>query len=68
MNEGWICPKCGHVYAPSVPDCSRCPAPTMTIGLRMDDVCTCGTTMICPIHQQRHMTPYGGDRSSAEAD
>lgn len=24
MNEGWICPKCGRVYAPSVSVCEEC--------------------------------------------
>lgn len=25
MNiKGWICPKCGNVYAPSVEECPRC--------------------------------------------
>lgn len=23
-NYGWICPKCGHVYAPHVNECSKC--------------------------------------------
>ena len=23
-NYGWICPKCGAVYAPTVPSCLRC--------------------------------------------
>jgi len=21
---GWVCPKCGNVYAPSVPQCTEC--------------------------------------------
>jgi predicted ATP-dependent serine protease len=24
-NEGWICPKCGQVFAPWVCKCDRCP-------------------------------------------
>lgn len=24
--QGWICPKCGHVYAPFVAECIHCPA------------------------------------------
>lgn len=24
MSEGWICPKCGSVYAPWVTECVRC--------------------------------------------
>lgn len=24
MKEGWVCPKCGSVYAPWVPSCRRC--------------------------------------------
>lgn len=23
-NQGWVCPKCGKVYAPWVSECSRC--------------------------------------------
>jgi hypothetical protein len=26
MNEGWSCPKCGKVYAPSVLACEECNA------------------------------------------
>ena len=24
MNSGWICPKCGRVYAPFIPECQHC--------------------------------------------
>lgn len=24
MNKGWICPKCGRVYAPYIPECQHC--------------------------------------------
>ena len=24
MNNGWICPKCGRVYAPFIPECHHC--------------------------------------------
>lgn len=23
-NKGWVCPKCGRVYAPFMPDCPPC--------------------------------------------
>lgn len=23
-NKGWICPKCGRVYAPYMPECQHC--------------------------------------------
>ena len=26
MNEGWVCPKCGTVYAPLVTGCNKCNA------------------------------------------
>ena len=28
MQEGWVCPKCGNVYAPFVSKCVRCNCPT----------------------------------------
>jgi hypothetical protein len=24
MNEGWVCPKCGRVFAPWVSECKYC--------------------------------------------
>lgn len=27
MAEGWTCPKCGCVYAPYMPECTRCNNP-----------------------------------------
>ena len=24
MNNGWVCPKCGRVYAPYIPECMFC--------------------------------------------
>lgn len=24
MNEGWKCPECGTIWAPSVSECPRC--------------------------------------------
>lgn len=30
---GWICPKCGAVYAPHVSTCQRCLTPYITYGL-----------------------------------
>lgn len=24
INEGWICPKCGRIYAPSITMCLPC--------------------------------------------
>lgn len=24
MNNGWVCPKCGRVYAPYIPECWHC--------------------------------------------
>ena len=28
MSEGWLCPRCGHVLAPFVPECT-CPPTSM---------------------------------------
>lgn len=30
-RQGWVCPKCGHVYSPSTPECWTCNAPSTTI-------------------------------------
>lgn len=24
ITPGWVCPKCGSIYAPYTPECSRC--------------------------------------------
>lgn len=24
IRQGWVCPKCGHVYAPSWYECTNC--------------------------------------------
>ena len=24
MKEGWVCPKCGRVYSPIMPECHQC--------------------------------------------
>lgn len=34
IPEGWRCPDCRHVYAPSVKECARCPR---TLGQRIAD-------------------------------
>ncbi len=34
MNTGWVCPKCGDVYAPHVPTCSHCNATSLADRLR----------------------------------
>ena len=26
-QSGWLCPGCGHSYAPWVPECHHCPEP-----------------------------------------
>jgi len=30
IQQGWECPKCKRVYAPSTPMCWYCPVPTST--------------------------------------
>lgn len=57
MSEGWICPKCGSVYAPFVAECANCK--TMPVVLsgstntRPTFACTCGSSAsngVCPLH------------------
>jgi hypothetical protein len=31
VQRGWECPRCAHVYAPSVIMCLHCPATTETV-------------------------------------
>lgn len=31
MTNGWICPKCGRVYAPFIPECQHCNKEVKTI-------------------------------------
>lgn len=48
MTEGWVCPKCGSVYAPFVMKCEQCCRRIVVSD--ESQPCTCGTTMACPIH------------------
>jgi hypothetical protein len=52
---GWICPKCGSVYAPFVADCAACNGRlTQTVSYGSD-------TDLCPAcHQHRTATPLTG--------
>lgn len=37
FGYGWICPKCGAVYSPTMTECSRCsPPPKITCGDGVD--------------------------------
>lgn len=31
--KGWVCPRCGHVYAPHVDECKNCNSLRVTIEL-----------------------------------
>lgn len=31
-RQGWMCPKCGNVYAPFIPECSNCNSHGVTTG------------------------------------
>lgn len=44
-NTGWICPKCGRVYAPFILECAKCNNTTLetsvcpeitTVGIKLD--------------------------------
>ena len=37
--QGWVCPKCGNVYAPNVPTCFKCNAPAVPQGPTCNDSC-----------------------------
>lgn len=30
LQQGWQCPKCQCIYAPTIPECYRCNKPTQT--------------------------------------
>jgi hypothetical protein len=47
-TRGWECPKCGHVYSPSVATCWICPQQAVTSTVTPG--CTCGTSVACPLH------------------
>lgn len=51
---GWMCPKCGVCYAPSVTECWRCVPPVVIrpMDWLANTACTCGTTMKCLLHPQ----------------
>ena len=49
VQQGWECPKCGHVYSPSMVMCSYCPQQA-TVTTSTGTACTCGTTAVCPLH------------------
>jgi len=41
-QQGWICPKCGRVFSPSVTECSYCNSQTYTITCTSDPTITIG--------------------------
>ena len=61
-TSGWECPKCHHVYAPSVQECSRCiPQAAMSIPfVQITPLCTCGTTARCILHQPLRISVTSG--------
>jgi hypothetical protein len=44
MNMGWICPKCGRVYAPTIVQCFICSEPPKV---------TCGSNSMPPLPIER---------------
>jgi hypothetical protein len=55
-NMGWECPKCGGVMSPFHPTCWFCKPykqvddPNARVSRPLPDICSCHTTMRCPIH------------------
>ncbi len=37
LHTGWICPKCGYIWAPQVEGCDYCNAPQMIQEISIDD-------------------------------
>ena len=55
MTTGWICPKCGRVYAPSVKMCGSCSGPAAPTATDRD------TPDACPsCHGPRQQGPMTG--------
>lgn len=52
MTSGWICPRCGTVWAPSVTSCTCRPPSASTVSYTLRCTCTEAypTTAGCPVH------------------
>ena len=48
INQGWICPKCGRCYAPSVLLCSYCVPASPKCDAHE---CTCAISPKCAVHK-----------------
>jgi hypothetical protein len=48
MREGWVCPKCGNVYAPFVEECFKCnPVEHVKITYNNSDTADDGSMLYC---------------------
>ena len=51
IQQGWQCPVCRRVWAPSVAMCNYCPAqPVASTGTHVFPGCSCGTAIPCTWH------------------
>lgn len=58
MNQGWQCPRCLTIWAPSVARCNTCAPHTVSIPTVqiISKECLCGTTALCPLHPAYKMS------------
>jgi hypothetical protein len=58
MNNGWICPECGRVYAPFIPECQHCNGEVKSIINNGTVICDGNKTGIINAKWERVSTRY----------
>lgn len=61
ISQGWICPRCGTIWAPDFQNCPECHPPAVLAQLSLERVCCCDSITfrmnqmrqapdVCPVH------------------